>query len=100
MESELSDVLKCYKPSDIYNANEWGLVYRTLPDKTLSFKNEKCIGGKRSKDRLTILLAANMDGSEKLTPLVIEKFLRPHCMRNIKSVFYDANQKSWMTTSV
>lgn len=101
-ESKLSDVLKRYKPCDIYNADECGLFYRVLPEKTLSFKNEKCIGGKKSKERLSILFAANIDGSEKLTPLVIGKSLRPRCMKNVKSlpVIYDANPKSWMTSSI
>ncbi|GBL74730.1 Tigger transposable element-derived protein 4 [Araneus ventricosus] len=40
-----------------------------------------------------------MDGSEKIIPLVIGKFLRPRCMKNCKSLplFYDANSKAWMT---
>ena len=36
----------------------------SLPDKTHAFKGEKCTGGKQAKDRLTVLVAANMDGSE------------------------------------
>lgn len=37
-------------------ADETGLFFKCLPDKTLTFKNEKCHGGKHSKERLTILL--------------------------------------------
>lgn len=37
-----------------------------MPEKTLQLKGEKCSGGKRSKDRLTLLVASNMDGSEKI----------------------------------
>lgn len=40
-----------------------------------------------------------MDGSEKLIPFVIEKFLKPWCMKNCKPLFvvYETNKKEWMT---
>lgn len=37
-----------------------------MPEKTLQLKGEKCSVGKRSKDRLTLFVASNMDGSEKI----------------------------------
>jgi len=41
-----------------------------MPDKTLAFKNEKCIhsGGMHSKERLSLLLAVNLTGTDKLKP--------------------------------
>lgn len=101
-ESVLTDILERYTPSDVYNLDECGLFYRVMPNKTLSFKDEKCVGGKKSKERLTVLLGSNMDGSEKLTPLVIGKFLKPRCLKNCKSlpVIYEANKKAWMTTDI
>ncbi|GBN48961.1 Tigger transposable element-derived protein 4, partial [Araneus ventricosus] len=68
----------------------------------LCFKDEKCAVGKKSKERLNVLLAANMDGSEKIIPLVIGKFLKPRFMKNFKSLphFYDANSKAWMTADI
>ncbi|XP_025410675.1 tigger transposable element-derived protein 6-like [Sipha flava] len=36
------------------------LFYKCMPDKTLTFKNEKRNGSKHSKERLTLLLAVNM----------------------------------------
>jgi hypothetical protein len=36
-------------------------------NKTLQLKGEKCHGGKKSKERLTVLATSNMDGSEKIT---------------------------------
>ncbi|GBN06559.1 Tigger transposable element-derived protein 4 [Araneus ventricosus] len=58
--------------------------------------------GKKSKERLTVLLAANMNGSEKIIPLAIGKFLKPRCVKNCKSLllFYDANSKAWMTADI
>lgn len=96
------DILKRYKPCDVFNVDECGLFFRLLPAKTLAFKNEKCVGGKKSKERLTVFLGANMDGSEKLRPLVIGKFQKPRCFKNVKSlpVDYDANKKAWMTVTI
>lgn len=58
--------------------------------------------GKHSKERLTVLLAVNMDGSEKLKPLVIGKAMKPRCFKGVKSfpTDYRANKKAWMTTEL
>ncbi|GFO24925.1 tigger transposable element-derived protein [Plakobranchus ocellatus] len=51
---------------------------------------------------MTVLMAANMSGTEKLPLLVIGKSLKPQCMKNIKSlplevpVEYTAHKKAWM----
>ena len=47
---------------DVYNMDETGLFYRSLPDKSLTVKGEQCNGGKHAKDRITIVLCANMAG--------------------------------------
>ena len=33
-------------------------------NKTLQLKGEKCFGGKKAKERLSVLLCSNMDGSD------------------------------------
>jgi hypothetical protein len=53
--------------------------FNLLPSKTLATRGDKCHGGKKRKDRITALLCANSDGSEKLTPLIIGKFAKPRC---------------------
>lgn len=95
----LPSLLKDYQEQDIFNADETGLFFKCLPDKTLTFKNEKCHGGKHSKERVTLLLAANMDGSEKLRILLIGKSNKPRCFRGVKwlPLDYKANSKAWMT---
>lgn len=91
-----------YKPEDIFNADESALFYKCMPDKTLCFAKEDCHGGKQSKERLTLLFAANSTGSEKLKILVIGRFKTPHCLRGKKSlpVDYCANKTAWMNTVV
>ena len=85
----LQDILKQYSPNDIFNVDETGLFWRLLPNKTLSFKGERCTTGKKSKERITILVGANMTGTEKVPLLVIGK------SANAKTpVRYTANKKS------
>ena len=57
---------------------------------------------KKSKDRLTVLLCTNADGSEKLMPVVSGKSQNPGCIKNIKSlpVTYLANRKEWMSDEI
>lgn len=52
----LPNLLSAYLPENVFNADETGLLFRALPDKTLCLKNETCSGGKVAKERLTILL--------------------------------------------
>ncbi|XP_049517686.1 tigger transposable element-derived protein 4-like [Dermacentor silvarum] len=75
------ELLSQYKPSDIYNADETALFYEMLPSKTLDFKGQKCHGGKHSKRRVTILLCANMDGTDKRPLLVIGRSKKPRCFK-------------------
>jgi len=95
-ESKLPDLTKRYSPDNIYNMDETGLFYRLQTDKTLHFKGKKCSGGKLSKERITLALAANMSGTDKLTPLVIGKFAKPRCFKNVESlpVEYFHNSKA------
>lgn len=98
----LPALLEGYKPDDIFNADETGLFFKCLPDKTLAFKGEKCQGGKRSKERITVMVAANMTGNEKLKLLVIGKSAKPRCFSGVKAlpVLYENNKRAWMTSSI
>lgn len=90
----LNDILNRYRPSDIYNASETGLFWQLLPDKSLS-----CSGKKQPKTRITLLVAANMDGSDKLPLYVIGRCNKPRAFKNIREipVEYSANNNAWMT---
>lgn len=57
-------LLNGYDPRNIFNTDETGISYKFLPDLTLTFKDEKCHGGKLRKDRIAVLIACNMDGSQ------------------------------------
>ncbi|XP_033229057.1 tigger transposable element-derived protein 4-like [Belonocnema kinseyi] len=68
----------------------------------LTFKGDTCHGGKQSKDRVTVMVCANMSGKEKLELLVIGKSKNPRCLKGVKSlpVLYESNKNAWITTSV
>lgn len=41
-ETTLMTILRNYTEEDIYNADEFGLFFKALPNKTLHLKDEKC----------------------------------------------------------
>jgi hypothetical protein len=74
-----------------------------LPNKTMTFKGEKCHGGKRSKERITVALCTNFDGTDKRRPIVIGRSQNPRWMKKMKQpipVLYRANKSAWMTTNI
>ena len=73
----LPKLIQGFKPRDIYNADETGLFYQLLPSKTLANKKDDCSGTKKSKQRVTLLLGANVDGTNLLRPLLIGKLGNP-----------------------
>ena len=75
-ETSLPTLLSSYDLQDIYNADEFGLFYQCLPNKTYQLKSEKCYGGKLSKIRITGMAAANAMGN-KLPMFIIGKAKNP-----------------------
>jgi hypothetical protein len=73
-----------YSPKDIFSADEFGLFYNVLPDKTCTFTGASCKGIKVNKESITVLVCANLDGTEKLPLLVIGKSKQPRCFRNTR----------------
>ncbi|XP_042866774.1 tigger transposable element-derived protein 4-like isoform X1 [Penaeus japonicus] len=96
----LPSALMEYEANDVFHADEIGLLYRVMPNKTSIFKGDRCAGGSKSKHRVTVLMCTNMTGTEKFPLLVIGKHPKPKCFKNVKSlpVQYLANPKAWMTT--
>lgn len=78
------------------NADETVLFYKCDPAKSIHLKGEQC------KGRISVLVRANMDGSENLKCLVIGKFQNPRCLENVKSlrVHYYANSPAWMNSEM
>ena len=97
----LPKLVEGYASRDIYNADETGLFFKAIPDRSMVLKGEQCHGGKHSKERVTALLCANADGSDKRKPLVIGKSAKPRCFKhiNVKQLpcEYANQRKAWMT---
>ena len=100
-ETTLPTILSNYKLENIFNADEFGLFYQCLPNKTYHLKGEKCSGGKKSKVRLTEMAAASAVG-DKLPMFVIWKSKNPHCFKNVKHLpcEYKSPKKSWMNSDI
>ena len=96
-ETTLPTLLSNYKLEDIFNADEFGLFYQCLLNKTLPLKSEKCSGGKNSKIRITCLAAANPVG-DRLPMFVTGKSKAPSFFKNVISLpcRYRSQKKSWM----
>jgi hypothetical protein len=83
----------------------FSLHFRLEPNRTLATK--RLAGKKMQKERLTIALTCNVDGSVKLPPFVIYKYQRPRAFtkRNIANpknlgILWFHNKKAWMTTAL
>ena len=103
-ETSLATLLSNYELKDIYNADEFGLFYKCVINKTYQLKSEKCSGGKLSKIRITGMAAANPVG-DKIPVFVIGKSsalvigncpAHPHIenLKSIKLFFYHRIQIS------
>ncbi|GFU42005.1 tigger transposable element-derived protein 1 [Trichonephila clavipes] len=94
-----------YSADQVFKADETGLYWKKLPNRTYIAKDEKTASGhKASKDRVTLLLCSNASGDRMLKPLLINKSLRPRALtgKDLKQlpVHWMANPKAWMTTAI
>ena len=101
---KLLPTLKGYSPSDIYNGDETALFYKSLPHRTYCHADDKPSGSAKCKDRLTLLIITNMDGSHHRKLSVIGKTKTPHCLQKkykmqVKDMAVDwyASKNTWMT---
>lgn len=88
--------------AQLYNADESGLFFRLLPDRTFVAASEKTAPGRKvAKERVTFMLCANADGSHKLNPLVIGKSASPRCFKGFNNPLeYTSSSKAWMTSQL
>ena len=69
---------KNFSMFQIYNADETGLLWRTLPENTQAYNFDKNTPGRKScKDRISALLCSNADGSHRLNPVIVGKSCKP-----------------------
>ena len=106
-ETVLLPTLARYSPNDIYNGDETALFYKSLPHRTYCFDGDKPAGSAKHKDRLTLLIITNMDGSDHRKLSVIDKSKTPRCLQKkykmqVKDMSVDwyASKNAWMTGEI
>ena len=60
----LPRLLGDYRPEDLFNADETGLMYKAMRRGTLAERGEAVQGGATQKARLTLLCIANASGTD------------------------------------
>ncbi|KAF7690724.1 Tigger transposable element-derived protein 4 [Cucumispora dikerogammari] len=98
----LPEILQNYRPENVYNADETGLYFELLPNKSICLAGASGRFHKDSKLRVTLPLCVNYTGQTKLTPLVVGKSRNPRCFKGVKSlpIVYYSNSSSWMTSKI
>ncbi|GFR83925.1 tigger transposable element-derived protein 6 [Elysia marginata] len=81
----LPKLIEGYDERDIFNMDESGLFLKTSADKSFYIKGEKCGGGKKSKERITISLCANLLGEKEL--VVIGRSARPRAFGSLNTLY-------------
>ncbi|UYV83644.1 K02A2.6-like [Cordylochernes scorpioides] len=92
-----------YEQFQIYNADETGVYWKSLPDNSQVKNANSASGHKQSKDRLSVLLCANADASHKNVLAVVGKSKRPRAIKNIIDrlpVHYYSSHKAWFNQSI
>lgn len=99
IENVWPEIRKRYEDKDIFNTVRTGIFFKMTPDKTMEFKGRKCSRGEMAKDRITLLLATNIIGTEKLKPIIIGSVKSTCCFKNVARlpVTYQHNAKAWIT---
>ena len=90
--------LQQYHPECIFNCDETALYYKQAPSKSLMKKARS--GMKILKDRITVLLCANMTGNAKMKPVIIGKFKSPRALKHFnysELCEYFSNSSAWMS---
>ncbi|UYV77714.1 TIGD1 [Cordylochernes scorpioides] len=94
-----------YTPDQVFNADESGLFWKKMPERTYVSKFYKSASGHRAaKDHITILFCSNASGDYIMKPLVINKSKMPRAFKGVNinnlPVYWRANKKAWVTAAM
>lgn len=94
-----------YSPQQVFNADETGVFWKKMPNRTFLSKSETTAPGfKSAKDRVSLLLCANASGDCKIKPMMIYRSQNPRALKGKNKdqlpVFWRANNKAWVTSSL
>ena len=103
---ELRALIATYKPENVYNMDETGLLYKCLPNRSYVKESEvKTARGTsfmmNDKNRTTLYVTSNADGSDFVPLSIIGKSKNPLCFRGrVKKLIYYDQKKAWSDTTV
>ncbi|KAI1001598.1 hypothetical protein K3495_g6605 [Podosphaera aphanis] len=86
---EIRDMLSNYAPADVYNMDETRLFYRAQQDRSLA--TQLLMGSKSDKERLSIVICTNENGTDKLPLWVIGSAKQPRDHRRN----HGGNRATW-----
>ncbi len=85
--AEMAEIQKEYSLDQIYNADESGLIYKSLPNTTLATFEERRTNSasntKHEKERITFLSCTNASASHVLPLVFIHKVKNPRCFQTV-----------------
>lgn len=98
----LRTVCNRYQKEDIYNMDETGLFWRRMPNGGLSTQN--LAGRKQDKTRITIVVATNATGSDRIPLWLIGTAKTPRTLRKVNTraigCVWRWNKKAWMRGNI
>jgi len=94
---------RTYRLENVYNMDETGLLYKCLPNRSYVSEDEvKTARGTKlmkAKDRVTLYVCTNADGSDLVPLSIIGSSEQPRCFRNHeKKLTYYNQKKAWSDT--
>lgn len=105
--AEIRRQLEGVDPDLVYNVDETGLLYRCLPSRSYVPSADRRLerGSKamKSKDRVTLTLCCNSNGTHKLPVTMIGKAVQPLCFTgdgNRCPLPYFSQKSAWTDTNV
>jgi hypothetical protein len=100
--AEIKAEIAKYEPRDVYNMDEMDLYWKMTPDITIS--RNPIEGSKKVKNRISITLIYNTDGSDRFIPLIIGNAKMPRGFNKRSDIdlgfWYFWNKKAWMQSTI
>ena len=98
----MQGITQKFSKRDTFNLDETSFFAYTPPDCGLA--SAQMSGKKKEKFRITVTLACNATGDEKLDLFFIGKSKQPRCFKKRKpkdlGFYYRNNKKAWMTSDL
>ena len=100
----MEDLVRQYPGCNVYNMDETGLFWKTLPSSSLA--TTPLAGRKHEKARITAILTCNADGTDKMKIWLVGKADTPMAFRRAKVAkqslpcYWRANKTAWNNTNL